>query len=247
MSNAMITVCGIAFVFVMTALGAATVFLLKKQISPAFSACIMGFSSGIMVAASVWSMLIPAITQGKGVLSVIAPVFGVILGGVFLQLLGALLPKNERSATLKFFLAVTLHNIPEGLAVGFAFGAATTVGASASFLSALGLAFGIGLQNFPEGAAVSLPVLQTGKGRFFSFSWGVASGVVEPIFATAGYFLAAMLCGVQPWLLGFAAGAMLYVVAEYLIPEATKEKTAFGVWGFLLGFLMMMTLDVALG
>ena len=247
MDNAMITVCGIAFVFVMTALGAATVFLLKKQISPPFRACIMGFSSGIMVAASVWSMLIPAITQGKGVLSIIAPVFGVILGGLFLQLLGALLPKNKRSGTVKFFLAVTLHNIPEGLAVGFAFGAATAIGEKAAFLSALGLAFGIGLQNFPEGAAVSLPVMQAGKSRFFSFWWGVASGVVEPIFATVGYFLAAMFCGVQPWLLGFAAGAMLYATTEYLIPEAIKEKTTFGVWGFLLGFLMMMTLDVALG
>lgn len=247
MGNAMITVCGIAFVFVMTVFGSATVFLLKRQLSPSFSACIMGFSSGIMVAASVWSMLIPAISQGKGVLSVIAPVCGVILGGLFLQLLGFLLPKNERSGTVKFFLAVTLHNIPEGLAVGFAFGVASALGGTTAFLSALGLAFGIGLQNFPEGAAVSLPVMQSGKSHFRSFLWGVASGVVEPIFATAGYFLAAMLCGVQPWLLGFAAGAMLYATTEYLIPEAIKEKTAFGVWGFLLGFLVMMTLDVALG
>ena len=247
MGNALMTVCGIAFVFVMTTLGSATVFLLKKQISAAFSALILGFSSGIMVAASVWSMLIPAVQQGKGALSIIAPVCGTVLGGIFLQLLGVILPKTEQSSRVKFFLAVTLHNIPEGLAVGFAFGVASTVGNGAAYLSALGLAVGIGLQNFPEGAAVSLPYMQAGKSRVQSFVLGMTSGVVEPVFAALGYLLASLLCGVQPWLLGFAAGTMLYVVAEYLIPQAVKEKTAYGVWGFLLGFLVMMTLDVALG
>ena len=111
----------------------------------------------------------------------------------------------------------------------------------------MGLAVGIGLQNFPEGAAVSLPYMQAGKSRVRSFLLGVASGGVEPLFATLGYLLASLICGVQPWLLGFAAGAMLYVVTEYLIPQSVKDKTAFGVWGFLLGFLVMMTLDVALG
>ena len=142
---------------------------------------------------------------------------------------------------------MTVHNIPEGLAVGFAFGAARLIGAEEAYLSALGLSIGIAIQNFPEGAAVSLPLKKV-KGRLRSFVFGAGSGAVEPVAAVIGYFLASVLSAYQPWFLSFAAGAMLFVVAEDILPDAVKENSYhLGTWGFIFGFAIMMALDVALG
>jgi ZIP family zinc transporter len=149
---------------------------------------------------------------------------------------------------MKLFFAVTLHNIPEGLALGFAFGAAAVSGDTAAYISALGLAIGIGIQNFPEGAAISLPMRQVTGNSKKAFLFGMGSGVVEPLSAIVGFLLASHLIVLQPWLLAFSAGAMLFVVAEDLIPDANlSENPHTGTWGFMIGFIIMMILDVALG
>lgn len=260
MWHTLITVSGIAFIFVMTVLGAAVVFFFKGEISQRLHTFFLGLASGIMIAASIWSLLLPALQQATprwGAFSFFPVGAGILLGGSFLILLDTVAPKwkcarfggnGQEHKSMRLFLAVTLHNIPEGLAVGFAFGAASVVGTSAAFLAALGLAIGIGVQNFPEGAAISLPLKAVVKSNKKSFFWGVASGVAEPIFATVGYFLAAYLQSWQPWLLAFAAGAMLFVAAEDLIPDAKSEAYPYlGALGVLIGFVAMMALDVALG
>ena len=156
--------------------------------------------------------------------------------------------KSHLNKSAKLFLAVTIHNIPEGLAVGFAFGAAAALGEEGAFVSALGLAVGMAIQNFPEGAAVSLPMKTATGSRSKAFLYGMGSGAVEPVFAVVGYFLAANLTAAQPWFLAFAAGAMIFVVVEDLIPDAhLSEHPHFGTWGAMLGFAVMMALDVALG
>ncbi|MBQ8686022.1 MAG: ZIP family metal transporter [Clostridia bacterium] len=264
MWNVWIPVFGIAFIFVMTSLGAAVVFFFKGEISPKFNSAFLGFASGVMIAASVWSLLLPAIAQAEAYLGGFAflpAAIGVLVGGAFLVLLDKLAPKRGRENELllspkeyitrqkakRLFLAVTMHNIPEGLAVGFAFGAALVSGSAAALMTALGLAVGIGVQNFPEGAAISLPMKSVFKSNTKAFLWGAASGVAEPIFALLGFFLAANLQALQPWLLGFSAGAMLFVAAEDLIPDARMENSPhLGAWGVLFGFTLMMILDVAL-
>ena len=156
--------------------------------------------------------------------------------------------KSNLSKTTKLFLAVTIHNVPEGLAVGFAFGGAALIGTKAAFLGALALAIGLGIQNFPEGAALSLPMEAETKNKNKAFLFGAASGVVEPISAVIGYFLATVLTTLQPWLLSFAAGAMIFVVVEDLIPEAKlDEHSHLGTWAVMIGFVVMMVLDIALG
>lgn len=249
------TVFGIAFIFLATALGASVVYFFKKQISPKVNALFLGFASGIMLAASVWSLLIPAWEQAKetfGTFAFFPVTLGFLFGGAFLVLLDSLSPwrkiqeKNGKAARL--FLAVTLHNIPEGLAVGFAFGAAFSLGNPAAYASALGLASGVGLQNFPEGAAVALPMKNALGSNKKAFLWGAASGAVEPLFAVVGFFLAAWLHFLQPWLLSFAAGAMTFVVAQDLLPDARcVSSPRLGAWGTLFGFAAMMALDVAFG
>lgn len=258
------TIFGISFIFIMTTLGSAMVYILKGEINAKSNALFLGLASGVMIAASVWSLLLPAIDQLEGQFGHFAflPVaIGILLGGVALVLLDKLVSvqllkggkfsdtfqKQENRGFLRMFLAVTLHNIPEGLAVGFAFGAASAVGTTAAYLSALGLAFGIGIQNFPEGAALTLP-MKSVIGKHKSFLCGSISGVVEPLFGIIGYFLASSLIHLQPWLLAFAAGAMIFVSADDLIP-ATKleEGSRLGAWGVVIGFVIMMTLDVALG
>jgi len=240
----------------MTTLGAMMVFLTKKTISERFNSILIGFASGIMLAASVWSLLLPSIEMSAsyGALKFIPALIGILLGGVFLMLLDNIIPKSvlgEFSPHAKFsklFIAITLHNIPEGLAVGFAFGAAAALKTNAAFLSALGLAIGIGVQNFPEGAAVSLPMSTLGTTKSKAFLTGMLSGAVEPVFAVIGYFLASGLSIIQPWLLSFAAGAMIFVVAEDLIPDSQNNPNKhLGTWGVMLGFALMMVLDVALG
>ncbi len=258
MWNTWLAVLGIAFIFLMTSLGSAVVFLFKGEIPPKINHFFFGFASGVMVAAAVWSLLLPSLTQAEaffGRLAFVPAAAGVIVGGLFLVALDKLATEQRKRGgnvrpekSMRLFLAVTLHNIPEGLAVGFAFGAASRIGTTAAYVSALGLAIGIGIQNFPEGAAISLPMKAACKNGRKAFLWGVASGVAEPVFAIVGYFLASALRFAQPWLLGFAAGAMLFVAAEDLIPDARSEQSPhLGAWGVLIGFVAMMVLDVALG
>lgn len=263
MTHLQTTVFGIGFIFLATALGSALVFCFQKEIPPKWNAILLGVASGIMIAASIWSLLLPAIEQAShnwGDFAFIPISVGFIFGGLFLLFLDKISPylrkrsyrgkeikRKPMSKATKLFIAVTLHNIPEGLAVGFAFGAAYAIGSTAAYVAALGLALGMGIQNFPEGAAVALPIkAETGK-KTKAFLYGAASGAVEPIFAALGFGLAAYLQWLQPWLLAFSAGAMMFVVVEDLIPEANADGSAtLGAWGLMFGFLIMMILDVAL-
>lgn len=265
MEHVWLTVFGISFIFIMSTLGAAVVFLFKKEISVKLNTIFLGFASGVMLAASVWSLLIPAIHQAEvtfGAFSFLPAAGGIVLGGLFLVFLDKALPKtqadkaqavpalkeSEKTRARHLFLAITLHNIPEGLAVGFAFGAAAVAGTTAAYLSALGVAIGIGIQNFPEGAAISLPIKSALKNNKRAFLYGVISALVEPLAAILGYFLAKSLQILQPWLLSFAAGAMLFVAAEDLIPDSKLQTSPrLGAWGVVFGFVAMMVLDVALG
>ena len=258
-----ITVIGFLVGCIATTLGAATVFVLKKEISAKANALLTGTAAGIMLAASVWSLLLPAIEQATARIGGISAIFiaiSVMFGGMLLTLLrlielkyfqqntvlGVFSGRNGQSY-MRMFIAVTLHNIPEGLAVGFAFDIASINGSFSAYLSALGLAIGIGAQNFPEGAAISLP-MQSACGKRAAFLWGAGSGIVEPICSVVGYFLSTVISFLQPWLLSFAAGAMIFVSAQDLIPVAGKEEQwHIGAWGVLIGFVVMMLLDVTLG
>lgn len=262
MSFTAITVIGFSIIFLSTALGSSLVFFFKKEVSEKVNALFLGLAAGIMIAASVWSLLIPSLEAASdwGTWSFVPAVVGFVAGGLFLVLLDKIVPHfhsgtNEEEGphtslgkSVKMFLAVTIHNIPEGLAVGFAFGAAHALETEAALFSALGLAVGIAIQNFPEGAAVSLPLKQATGSRAKAFAFGVGSGAVEPVSAVIGFFLAAYLTAAQTWLLAFAAGAMIFVVAEDLIPDAKlSSHPHLGTWGVMIGFAIMMTLDVALG
>jgi len=262
MSNTWITIIGFAIISVMTTLGSSVVYLFKGKINEKFRTLFLGFAAGVMIAASIWSLILPSIEQSEswGSLSFIPAVIGFMIGGLFLVVIDKLIPhihtsnnqeeglKNHFKKTTKLFLAVTIHNIPEGLAVGFAFGAAALVGSTEAFLSALALAIGLGIQNFPEGAALSLPMEAETKNKHKAFLFVAASGIVEPIAAVVGYFLATTLSVLQPWLLSFAAGAMIFVVVEDLIPEAKlDEHSHLGTWAVMVGFVVMMILDIALG
>lgn len=262
MSNLAITILGFSIIFVSTVLGSALVFFFKKEISAKLNTIFLGFAAGVMIAASIWSLLIPSIegAQSWGNWSFVPAVVGFILGGLFLVLLDHIVPhihsgtndeegpRLQMKKSTKMFLAVTIHNIPEGLAVGFAFGAAAVTGENAAFFGALSLAIGLAIQNFPEGTAVALPIQTATGSRKKAFLLGAASGIVEPIFAIIGFFLASQLTTLQPWFLAFAAGAMIFVVAEDLIPDAHLETNPhLGTWGVMIGFAVMMVLDVALG
>lgn len=218
---------------------------------------ILGFASGVMVAASVWSLIIPSVERldALGQNRLIPVCIGVFLGFVFIVLLDKLIPhlnkgcnmSKEKCKVYNLFCAVTVHNVPEGLAVGLAFGAAITVGQINEYYSALALAIGIAVQNIPEGAALSLPMKDIYQSKTKAFLLGVLSGAVEPVAAVIGIFLAMQLVCVMPWFLSFAAGAMLFVVAEDLIPDAKAQSTMhLGTFGFILGFIIMMALDIAL-
>ena len=242
---------GTGFTFLMTTLGAAVVFFVPEVPRPQFQRAMLGFAAGVMTAASVWSLLLPAIGQAAdfGVPGWLPAAVGLLLGVCFLAALDAALPRLRRKPDADFtrrqstllMAAITLHNVPEGMAVGLAFALAAkgegTAGAAA-------LALGIGIQNFPEGAAISLPLRQEGYSRSRSFLLGTLSGSVEPIFGMLVVLAAAGVRPLMPWLLSFAAGAMLYVVVEELVPQAHSKA---GTCGFVGGFLMMMILDVALG
>ena len=240
---------GTGFTFLMTTLGAAMVFFLAGEPHPRFQRAILGFAAGVMTAASVWSLLLPAIDQATEESSLpgwLPAASGMLLGVVFLAALDALLPRlrpapgrSSRETTL-LVTAITLHNIPEGMAVGLSFALAA---GGEGFAAAAALALGIGAQNFPEGAAVALPLRQEGMGRSRAFALAALSGAVEPVFGVAAALMAAAAGAVMPWLLAFAAGAMLYVTAEELLPQAQGG----GAPAYLTGFLLMMLMDTALG
>ena len=250
---------GTGFTALMTASGAAVVFLFHKKNSGTLPRVMLGFAAGVMFAASMWSLLIPAIEQAEslGMAGWIPAAGGSILGIIFLLLMDYLLPHfgpesfhrgTSPSRTALLVLAVTLHNIPEGMAVGVSFALAARNGDTALLTASTALAIGIGIQNFPEGAAISLPLYQEGMGKGKAFLIGALSGIVEPVFALLTVLVAGTVQLVLPWLLSFAAGAMLYVVVEELIPEANLSQGGHtGTLGVMTGFLLMMILDVALG
>lgn len=246
----------------MTALGSATVFLFRSRVNRQLHQLLLGFAAGVMIAASMWSLLIPAIEAAEeaGLPGWFPAAGGSVLGVLFLVTMNTLLPhltpaflqaprdSSGRRSTL-LVLAIAMHNIPEGMAVGISFALAAR--SDPTLLpAAMALALGIGIQNFPEGAAISLPLRQAGMSRKKSFLIGAASGAVEPIAALFTVLAAGTVEPLMPWLLSFAAGAMLYVVVEELIPEANlrhDHESRGGTCGVMAGFLIMMILDVALG
>ncbi len=233
---------GTQFIFFMTALGAALVFFFPGG-ELRYQTALFGFAGGVMTAASVWSLLLPAIEQTAaqtGLPAWLPAAAGLLLGAGFLALADAL-QRGAAGRERMLFTAITLHNIPEGMAVGLAFAVA---GDGERLAAALTLALGIGVQNFPEGAAVSLPLLGRGVGRGRAFLCGAASGAVEPVFGLLALWAASAVRPAMPWLLAFSAGAMLYVTAHELCPAAEGRRGAFG---FILGFALMMALDVSLG
>jgi ZIP family zinc transporter len=255
-------VTGILVPLLGTSLGAASVFFVKHEIPPMLEKILMGFASGVMIAASVWSLLIPAMDMeaGMGSLRFVPAVLGVTAGLISLLAIDRLIPHlhlgsetpegphSRLARSTMLVLAVTIHNLPEGMAVGAAFAGAMSGQTKISMAAAYGLAIGIAIQNFPEGAIVSLPLRSVGKSRRWSFLMGALSGVVEPIGAVITVLLARFVTPVLPYLLAYAAGAMIYVVVEELIPESSGgEQADLGTIGFAVGFLVMMSLDVALG
>lgn len=261
MNKILAATLGILFIFFMTTAGSALAFLFRRKLNTHFQEFFMGLASGVMVAASVWSLLIPALESDTAPLpSYVVAVLGFLLGGGFLYLLDRLIPhlhpasgvsegrQSGLGRSSKLFLAVTLHNIPEGLSVGLAFGLAF-IGEpeTGALVGAMGLALGIGVQNFPEGAALALPIKEEKQSALAGFLYGTASGAVEPLAAVFGLFLATVLTPVMPWALSFAAGAMIYVVIDELIPGMSGEDTHWLAFGSMLGFAIMMVLDVAFG
>jgi len=255
------TILGILIPFAGTSLGASMVFVLKKNISGNLQKILTGFAAGVMVAASFWSLLQPALESSEemGALSFVPAASGFLIGVGFLLLLDEVTPhmhfdkqeEGPRSGlkrTTKLILAVTLHNIPEGMAVGVVYAGLISQSAGISQAGALALALGIAIQNFPEGAIVSMPLRAEGMDKGRTFLFGVLSGVVEPIAALVTILAAGAVVPVMPYLLAFAAGAMMYVVVEELIPEMSEgTHSNLGTIAFSLGFVLMMVLDVALG
>jgi ZIP family zinc transporter len=254
---------GTGFIFLMTSLGAAMVFFFRKAAGTAVQKVFLGFAAGVMIAASMWGLLTPAIAEAesRGQPGWIPAAGGFVLGILFLYGLDRLIPHlhpasnvteglpSQAKRTTLLVWAVTLHNIPEGMAVGLSFAlAAQHPENTGLYTAAMALALGIGIQNFPEGAAISIPLRQEGMDVRKSFFLGCLSGAVEPVFGIITVFLAAMIAPYMPWLLAFAAGAMMYVVVEELIPEANLgSHSNMGTLGVMAGFLIMMILDVALG
>ena len=245
-----------------TMLGASFVFFMKKEMSNLLQKTLLGFASGVMVAASVWSLLIPAIEMeaGNGRWAVLPATVGFLLGMAFLLVLDDLTPhlhlgtntpegpRSRLSRTAMLSLAVTLHNFPEGMAVGVVLASALQQDAGITLANAIAVSLGIAIQNVPEGAIISMPMRAEGNSRWRSFAIGSLSGVVEPIGGLAVVLLASLIMPVLPYMLAFAAGAMMYVVVEELIPEASGGKHSnMSTIGFAVGFALMMVLDVVLG
>ena len=251
-------IIGILIPLIGTMLGSAFVFFMKKDIPDRLQKTLLGFASGVMVAASVWSLLIPSIEMARE--SVVPAAVGFLAGIVFLLLIDELTPHlhvgaqkaegphSRLSRTMMLALAVTIHNLPEGMAVGVTFAGMLAGDSTITFMGALALAIGIAVQNFPEGAIISMPVCAAGTGKMKSFIYGMLSGAVEPVGALLMIGLSKYMIGIMPYMLSFAAGAMVYVVVEELIPESAEgEHSNIGTIGFAVGFVLMMILDVALG
>lgn len=254
---------GLVVPFIGTALGASCVLFMKQAIKGAFQNLLTGFAAGVMIAASVWSLIIPSIemTGKDGLGSVLPAVIGFFCGIFFLLSLDILIPhqhpegdqkeegpKTKLSKTTKLVLAITLHNIPEGMAVGVTFAAALGATSHLPMAAAIALTIGMAIQNFPEGAIVSMPLRAAGNSRIKSFGLGVLSGVVEPAAMIITLLVTDCIVSLLPYLLAFAAGSMMYVVVEELIPETQRdEHSNLGTIGFAVGFIMMMVLDVLLG
>ena len=246
----------------MTALGAAGVFLFKEVNRKVLDG-MLGFAGGVMIAASFWSLLAPAISISRalGYAPWVPPVIGFLMGGIILWCIDKILPhvhigfakaqaegiKTSWHKTFLLFLAITLHNFPEGLAVGVAFGAVFSGLPGASMIGAIALALGIGIQNFPEGFAVSMPFRREGVSKFKSFLFGQGSAIVEPIAAVIGVFAVLAMRSFLPYALSFAAGAMIFVTVEQIIPESQRGNVDVATFGTMIGFAVMMALDVALG
>ena len=253
---------GVLLPFLGTTAGAACVFFLKNQISPNLQRVFTGFAAGVMVAASVWSLLIPAMDmcEDMGKLGFVPALVGFLLGVFFLLLMDSFIPhlhlgsekpegaKSSLGRTAMLMLAVTIHNLPEGAACGAIFAGVLSGEGNVTMAGAIALSIGIAIQNFPEGAIISLPLRSEGHSRLKSFGLGALSGIVEPLGAVTAILLASVVTPILPYMLGFAAGAMIYVVVEELIPEASEgEHSNLGTIAFVVGFALMMVLDVALG
>lgn len=255
-------IMGLIIPFIGTGLGSVCVFLMKKKMNKQIERALTGFASGVMVAASIWSLLVPAMEQSEGLkrLAFVPAFIGFWMGILFLLLLDSVIPhlhlnsdkaegpKSRLARTTMMVLAVTLHNIPEGMAVGVVYAAFRSGNANISAGAALALSLGIAIQNFPEGAIISMPLAAEGRSKKKAFIYGVLSGAVEPIFGLLTILAVGFIVPAMPYLLSFAAGAMIYVVVEELIPEMSEgEHSNIGVVMFAVGFTLMMALDVALG
>lgn len=255
-------ILGLALPVIGTTVGAAFVFFIKDKIPDYVQKALLGFASGVMIAASVWSLLIPSMNmvENEGVMSVIPAAIGFLLGMGFLLLLDEIIPhlhidnnspegpKTKLSRTAMLTFAVALHNLPEGMAVGVVYAGTLAAGGDVTISAALALSVGIAIQNIPEGAIVSMPLYMENRSKWKSFGIGALTGLVEPIGAVLVILLASLMTSVLPYLLAFAAGAMIYVVIEELIPEASQgEHSNISTIGFALGFTLMMVLDVVLG
>ena len=253
---------GLLIPFLGTTLGSAMVFLMKDKINPKVQKLLLGFAAGVMIAASIWSLIIPSIDMAKrqGVISWLPAAVGFILGVGFLLVLDSIIPhlhlnskkpegiraklKNE----IMLVLAVTLHNIPEGMAEGIVLAGMLVKDSGITMASAFVLAIGLAIQNFPEGAIISMPLRNEGMSKFKAFIYGTLSGIVEPIGAIVTILLTTSVTSILPYLLSFAAGAMIYVIVEELIPESQEgEHSNIGTIGVAIGFVIMMVLDIAFG
>jgi ZIP family zinc transporter len=253
---------GLLIPFLGTTLGSAMVFFMKNKMNNKVEKLLLGFASGVMIAASIWSLIIPSIDMAKeqNVISWIPATIGFLLGILFLLVLDSIIPhlhlnsnkpeglKAKLQKTTMMVLAVTLHNIPEGMAIGVVFAGAISGNSGITMAGAIALAIGIAIQNFPEGAIISMPLKSEGTSKLKAFLYGTLSGIVEPIGAIITIALTSLVVPILPYLLSFAAGAMIYVVVEELIPSAqTGEHSNISTIGLAIGFVIMMILDVALG
>lgn len=254
-------ILGIFIPFIGTIIGTSIVFFMKNTLNKALEKMLLGLASGVMIAASIWSLLMPSFEMAKNqsVVEWLPATIGFICGIVFLIISDSFITKLENRLNLNqnnesfrnnlmLFLAVTLHNIPEGMAVGVGFAGVISGNVGMPMTGAMSLAIGIGIQNIPEGAIISMPLKSTGITKYKAFLYGVISGIVEPIAAFITLLLTSKITTMLPYLLAFAAGAMMYVVSNELIPKAQNGKySKFGIIGLTVGFLIMMILDVALG
>ena len=255
-------VIGLLIPFIGTTLGAGMVFLMKKKMNTKVEKLLLGFASGVMIAASIWSLIVPSIdmAEEQNIIAWIPAASGFLLGVFFLLILDSLIPhlhlksnqpegiKSKLKKTTMMVLAVTLHNIPEGMAVGVTFAGELIGNTGITIAGEMELTLGIAIQNFPEGAIISMPLKTEGMSKIKAFLYGTLSGIVEPIAAIITILLTSMVVPILPYLLSFAAGAMIYVVVEELIPESQiGEHSNIGTIGVAIGFVIMMILDVALG